>query len=114
MYVLEHPLGQQQQNEPRQAQHPDHQGVPHIEPQGQPGDARRHVHRPQCHEAQQRVAQQPHRQAQRCAENADQGNEKEGRQQGGQDLLIQVHTLSPSRRTAAAASGLRSLMARIR
>ena len=54
---LQHPLHQQQQHEPRQAQHADDQGVPQVQPQGDAGDAGGQAHHPQRQKAQQGVAQ---------------------------------------------------------
>ena len=107
---------QQQEDEPRQAQHADDQSVPQVHAQSHPREARRQIHRPQSQKAQKGVHQQLHRYFQRRAEHPQQGNEEKSRQKTGDNPLAQVQTASSRKAGAAQASsaGLRALMARIR
>ena len=111
---LKHPLDEEQQHESRHPQDAHHQGVPQVHPKGDPGEAGGQLHHPQCQKAQQCVRQQPQRHPEGSAEHPQQGDDEKAGQNGGDDLLIQVHAASPSCLTAAAVSGLRSLIARIR
>lgn len=57
MPLCKHPLQQKQQAEAGKAQHPDHQGVEHVQAQVQPGNGA--AQEPQGAEAQGRVARYP-------------------------------------------------------
>ena len=85
---LKDPLGQQEQNESRKAQNADDQCVQKIKSQRDPGEARREICGPEGQKSQQRVYQQFQGDAQRRAEDTDQGDEEKECQKAGDDSLV--------------------------
>ena len=73
-YVLEYPLREQQQDESRQAQNPDDEGVQQVETQCEAGEPRCQIRGPESQKSQQGIHQQLQRDSQRGAQKPDQGD----------------------------------------